>query len=210
MFEEITVKILSVVEAYGAWGVFAVSFIREIIVPIPSALTFAVAGFFLLPGGASFFEILAPIFIRVMIPAASGLTLGSIFIYYIAYLGGKPAITKWGNRFGLSWSSIEGMNEKFRKRYSDEFAIFFLRSFPFFPNFAVSAFCGVVHYSIWSYIIVTFLGTLVRAFLMGVVGWFLGEAYAVFAVKISAISNYLFFAILLGLIIFLLHRKKTF
>lgn len=202
-------KVTPIIESYGAWGVFFISALEEVIAFIPSTLTMMAAGFFLLPAEASFGEIAIKLLYLVMIPSALGITIGALFFYSIGYFGGKVAIVKWGGKLGVSWGTIEKIKTKFEGSYSDEAVIFFLRAFPLMSNVAISAVCGIIRYPLSKFLALAFLGNLVRAFIMGIWGWSIGSAYHDYIHSAESFSFYSTAAmVLVGiLILFLAYRK---
>lgn len=208
--ESLIQAITPLVEQYGVLGVFFLSLIEEIVAPVPSALALMAAGFFLIPQGLPFAEIVLPALFQVILPASVGLTLGSLFIYSVAYLGGKPLVIRWGKLFGVTWEKLEQAEARFTKGGADEAIIFALRAVPVTPNFLISAVCGLVRYPMKEFILLTFFGGVVRAILMGFLGWSVGAAYIQYAEQLSALSNLIAITIAAFLVIlalfFLLRR----
>lgn len=187
--ESLIQTITPLVETYGVLGVFFLSLIEEIVAPVPSALALMAAGFFLIPQGLPFSDIVLPALLQVILPASVGLTLGSLFIYSVAYLGGKPLIIRWGKLFGVTWEKLERAEARFTKGGADEAIIFALRAVPVTPNFLISAVCGLVRYPVKEFIVLTFFGGVVRAILMGFLGWSVGAAYIQYAAQLSSLAN---------------------
>lgn len=202
--ESLIQAITPLVETYGVLGVFFLSLIEEIVAPVPSALALMAAGFFLIPQGLPFSEIVLPALFQVILPASVGLTLGSLFIYSVAYLGGKPLIMRWGKLFGITWEKLERAEARFTKGKADEAIIFALRAVPVTPNFLISAVCGLVRYPVKEFIALTFFGGVVRAVLMGFLGWSVGAAYVQYAEQLSTFTNLVAAATLLFLMVFAL------
>jgi membrane protein DedA with SNARE-associated domain len=88
----------------------------------------------------------------------------------------------------------------------DEVGLFAARSLPILPSVAISAFCGLVQWNLKNYLIVTFLGTLVRASIIGFVGWKLGELYAEYADQIDKFEKIGLLIVILPLVGWLLYR----
>lgn len=211
MFTDLISQITPFIEEYGVFGVFFLSIIEEIVIPIPSSLPLLAAGFFLLPASAGFLETLFRAIYEIAIPGAFGLTLGGLFGFSIAYIGGEVAIKKWGKWLGVSWSSVEKAKNKFSGGISDEFLILSLRTLPFVPNVLISLACGLIKYPTKRFIFLTFIGSVLRALLMSMFGWSLGGAYAVYASKISQIGIYsaeIIGALFVLLIVYALAKKK--
>ncbi len=208
--ESLIQTIAPLVETYGVLGVFFLSLIEEIVAPVPSSLALMAAGFFLIPQGVSFSEVAIPALLEVILPAAFGLTLGSLFVYSVAYLGGKPLVVRWGKLFGVTWEKLERAEARFTSGRADEVIIFGLRAVPVTPNFLISAICGLVRYPVKEFIALTFFGGVVRAILMGFLGWSVGAAYVQYAEQLSSLSNLIAIAItaifLIAALLFLLRR----
>jgi len=197
--------------AYGAWGVFLASVLEEVVAPIPSALVQMGAGFSFLgnlpisPGS------IWTLFVLVVLPATIGVTIGSLFVYYIAYFAGKPFLQKYGKYLGVSWESVQAAEAKFASKYTDALMLFSLRCVPIIPSVVVSALCGLMRLSFFKYIVYTFLGTVVRATILGLIGWQAGSFYKIYAEKIDLAENFVILSLLLivgGYIVFRLFKKK--
>ncbi len=189
----------------GVFGVFMATFLEEVIAPIPSALVLTLAGFIFLQGPFSTDLLLKLIFV-VVLPSALGVTIGSFFIYGIAYWSGKPVLEKWGKWLGLSWTDVEKIQTKFDGTKKDEIILFVLRTIPIIPSVAISAFFGLVRFNVKKYFILTFLGTCIRSFILGLVGWQVGALYHTYADKISHIEKYVFLGFGLAIFAFLAYK----
>lgn len=208
---EILHTITPFVEQYGALGIFFLSVIEEIAIPIPSSLPFLAAGFFMLPAASPFGTVIADAIFMIAIPGAFGLTIGSLFGYLVAFYGGELAIKRWGRYVGISWHSVERFQEKLSKGGTDEFIIFMLRAVPFFPNMAISIGCGLIHYEFKRYLIITLMGGFFRALSMALFGWYIGAAYADYVGTIGDVALYIGegIAVVAGIwILISLMRKK--
>lgn len=173
ILQEITVLVSSL----GPLGVFFASILEEVIVVIPSSLIQLGAGFFLL--GETPFSLLGfgKVALFVALPAAVGVLLGSLPIYYIAYYGGEPAIRKWGKWFLVRWSQIERLNVYLAKRKVTFWLFAFLKFLPAVPSVVVTGFCGAVRVPIARYAAITLVGVFARAFTLGTIGWLAGGVY---------------------------------
>jgi len=196
MINDLITYITPFIQHYGAWSVFVISIIEEIIAPIPSSFALLAAGFFLLPAYDSFSSVLFQSIFKVVIPGGLGLAIGSLFVYAIVYLEGEPIIRKYGKWFGVNWSDVEKIDNKMKKGKAEEWILFVLRAVPVVPNIAVSAMCGLIKYPIKKYFIITFFGSALRAFLMGLLGWSLGEAYVIYASQIEEFGAYVLYGFL--------------
>lgn len=209
--ESLIQAIAPLVATYGVLGVFFLSLIEEIVAPVPSSLALMAAGFFLIPQGLSFGEIVIPALLQVILPATLGLTLGSLFVYSVAYLGGKPLIVRWGKLFGVTWEKLERAEARFTAGRTDEVLIFALRAVPVTPNFLISAVCGLVRYPVKEFLLLTLFGGMVRAILMGFLGWSVGAAYVQYAEQLSELTNLIAIAVTAFIVVValvLIFRRK--
>lgn len=198
MLEKLIQFTQSIVSAGGPVGVFVVALLEEIVFFIPSPIVPMAAGFFLLSPQIELAEAASQAILYIVIPVATGLTIGSLVPYYICYFGGRPAIEKWGRLIGLTWGNIEKTEQKFIRRYRDELILLGLRILPIVPSVAISSFCGFIRYPIYHFIAITAFGAAIRGFLLGLFGWYAGTAYLKYAQAIAQVEKYLL--ILVGIV----------
>lgn len=147
--------------AWGALGFFVGAFLEEIALPLPSPLLLIGVAFFV---GKPLLSvvILSKILFMVILPITVGATLGSFLVYILAYYGGKSAIDRWGKRWGVTWDEVEKFRAKMSKTRSDEMVLFLSRCLPFTPTTLLTIIAGIVRMNPWVYVVLTFLGILVR------------------------------------------------
>ena len=208
MFGELILYLESILLVYGPLGVFLASIVEEVIAPIPSTMVIMGTSFIVLKGAMITPEAFFSLFINIVLPAALGVTIGSLFVYAIAYFAGKPFLERWGKYLGISWENIEKAENRFEKSNSDALVLFGVRAIPIIPSVAISAFCGFIRFNIKKYLIITFLGTLVRAFILGFIGWQFGSLYQTAANEISYIEEISLAIIIITTISYLIYKKK--
>lgn len=169
---------------------FTASVIEEVIAPIPSAVVGLAAGFFFVPS-ENLLDTIFQLILTVIIPLAAGVTVGSLFVYTIAYFAGKPFLQKWGKWFGVSWNDVEKIQQKFLSTKFDEISLVVARSIPIVPSVVVSAFCGLIRFPLRDYFVYTFAGSFVRASILGFAGWQVGEVYIKYAEVINASEKFI-------------------
>jgi membrane protein DedA with SNARE-associated domain len=197
MIEQLTSFIQQTIVGYGAFGVLLATLLEEIIAPIPSALVPLAAGFFLLPAHGNFIEITYQALFVVALPVALGITMGSLAIYGIGYWGGKPVIEKNEKWLGINWKDLERTQNKLTRGKGDEVILFILRVIPVIPGVAISGFCGVARYPLKTFAVITFLGAFIRAFVLGIIGWYVGVAYIIYSETVSKTEKYIFIALII-------------
>jgi membrane protein DedA with SNARE-associated domain len=208
MLNEVILYLENILIAYGPLGVFLASIVEEIIAPIPSTLVIMGTSFVVLKGSAISLDTFLKLFMNIVLPASLGVTLGSLLVYGITYFAGKPFLKRWGRYLGVSWEDIEKAQKKFEQGYSDDIMLFTVRAIPVIPSVAISAFCGFIRFDVKKYIIITFLGTLVRAFILGFIGWQFGSLYQSAADEISYLEEISLITIVIIIAAFILYKKK--
>lgn len=208
MLESVTSQLQAFFIDYGAIGVFLGSIIEEIIAPIPSTIIILGSSFFILEGQSIGLNSILNLIFNVSLPAALGMTIGSFFIYGLCYYIGKPFITKWGKYLTIRWEDIEKTDEKFQEQTKDELILFGVRAIPIIPSVAISAFCGIIRYDLKKYILITFLGGITRASILGFIGWQFGNVYQKIANQISFLEEIVVIIIVIAAIGYLYYNKK--
>ena len=97
----------------------------------------------------------------------------------------------------------------FQKGLKDELIVFTARAVPIIPLSVFSAVAGVTRINVKTFTIFTFLGALVRVFILGIAGWLLGAAYGELATQINALEN-IGLILIIGLVIlifFLVYKR---
>ena len=176
MFEHLVQYLEPIVQTYGALGVFLSSIIEEIIAPIPSTLVVFTAGV-LLTHGKNTVDAFWTIVFYITIPAAAGITIGSLFPYFLARIGERVAIERFGKYLGISWETIERAQAWSKKSSSDQWIIFIARAIPGLPSVAVSIMAGLVRMPVPEYMLWSFLGCLIRNFALGCIAYWGGKQF---------------------------------
>ncbi len=189
----------------GWMGVFFAEILEEVIVPIPSALVLFTSGFVLLSGETSF-EFFKDLLFVITIPGAIGLTIGSLFIYFIGYYGGKPVIEKYGSYLGVSWQEFVDFDEKMNKSQYDEVLFVAARIIPIVPSSLVAIFGGLTRMPLKKYITLTLIGAFIKAMIYGFVGYKVGYLYKQYAEQVGHFEDIGLLIIALSIFVFLSNR----
>ncbi|TSC80580.1 MAG: DedA family protein [Candidatus Peregrinibacteria bacterium Gr01-1014_25] len=210
MLEQLTATAGDLIHTYGVLGVFLASIVEEVIAPIPSAGVVLLAGFLLIPPEATWTAAAAAAAVNVMIPASIGLTVGSLFPYGVARIGGKLAVDKCGRLLGIDWSLVERAQARFTRSRSDELLLFGVRCVPVIPSVVIGVLCGLVRLPLPEFILFTFLGSLVRTFILALVGWSASAAYSAYAEQFSRGEDIVLGIIAIAIVAFALrwHSKR--
>jgi len=146
------IDFLSLIEAYGYFGVLISSFIgsASIILPLPSAaIIFASGGFF------------DPLFVGIIAGVGSG--LGEIFGYLLG-LGGRKIIDKRLKKGVKKW-------EKSFEKHGGFFIIFIFAATPL-PDDFVGIAAGVLKYPFKKFLIAVIAGKIILSLILAYSGFY--------------------------------------
>ena len=139
------------------WFTLIGAFIEELIAPIPSPLVMT------LSGSIAASQQRTVLFLLVLACIGSaGKTLGSYLIYLVADKAEDFFIDRFGRFLGVSHGDTEGLGKMFSQGRRDDVTIFLLRAIPIMPTAPVSVIAGLIKLNVRTYIISSFLGTIVR------------------------------------------------
>ena len=183
--------ILQLIKTNGQLAMFLGGLIEQIIVPIPSPVITMAGGAFLIDHLQFSLKTIWEIFSKVSVPYSIGATIGTGLVFFIAYFGGKPLIDKFGKYIGISWRLIEKIGTDFKKTITDEIFILVFCSIPVVPVSLVSAFCGAIKTKPPKFFILIFFALLIRATILGFIGFQMGEAFTDLAHGLNSIESLL-------------------
>ena len=194
--------------SYGPWAVFGGSILEQIVTPIPSSVVVLGASFFLMKGVAMSAGSLQTMFFNISIPAALGVTLGSLLYYGISYKIGIPFVERAGKYLGVSVEDLEGVEKRVKESRYENLFLFTARCVPVIPSIAISLFCGLIRYNPRNYVLITFFGAMVQASILGIIGWQFGNFYLTISERLSFIDNIILVVLVLVVLIFVLKKRS--
>jgi membrane protein DedA with SNARE-associated domain len=184
--------------SHGQLSVFIGVIIEQIIVPIPSPLIVMGAGAILISPEFSVLKAFLQILWIIVLPGTIASTLGSYIGYLISYYGGKALVTRYQRFLGVDWKEIENLESRFRGK-REALTVFFARAIPVFPISLVSIFAGLLHVPIRPFTFYTFVGSIFRCFLLGLVGWWIGATYEKAATQLDSVETIISILMLIGM-----------
>ncbi len=207
MLSEIIAWILALIKVHSSLAVFFGVLAEEIIIPIPSPLIIMAAGYLLLDSSLTLSQALSQSFFIIVIPAAIASALGSFFPYYIGHYARKAAShRKWLNGMGSkryqNYVGIKQPHIKYleKKMEKNSFAYIVLsRVIIIIPMSFVSFVAGFLQLPKKKFAIATFIGSIPRALLLSLLGWYFGNTFFAVAEGLSLVEN-----AILAMIIFLI------
>src|SRR3989344_2010408 len=175
------------VVSYGGVGIAVGMFLESSFVPIPSELILITAGLFFDP-------------VTVAIWGTIGSTLGAMLGYGIGYYGGRPIIDKIGPYLFITPERVLKAEKKFNEWGAP--AVLIARLIPFIPFKVFSITSGILKFNFPSFVVMTFIGTIPRAFILAWVGFSILEYKTQFWIAVAVL-------VALGAIAYL-DKKKFF
>lgn len=203
---------MSVVEGfflnYGALGVFLGSITEQVVAPIPSSIVVLGSSFIVMKGTSLALGSFSTLFFTVSVPAAAGVTVGSLLYYFISYKVGMPFVERAGKYLGVSVEDIQNIEKRVKESRYDHFFLFGARCLPIIPSIAVNLFCGLIKYPLKNYFVITFFGALIQATILGIVGWQVGNVYISLADNISFLNDIIAIIIVLVVVVYIIKKKR--
>ena len=151
----------------SAFIIFWFSFLNELVALLPYVTV--ISGQVLFLNSHLSFTLLSKLLFLIAIPAGIGGALGSLLTYSVTYIGGKPAIDKFGKYLRLSWSDVEKVTVKFKGAWYDELLFLALRSIPVLPSLPVNLAAGVLRMRPMTYFILTLIAFIIRMMIMFII-----------------------------------------
>ena len=149
-------------------GIFLAALLETIITPIPTLAVFPTAGFIASQQGISILGI-----IPMIILGATGATIGTSSIYFIALKLGRLALLRYLKYFKISEKKLERVEIWFEK-YGDK-AVFLGRIIPVMREM-ISVPAGLLKMKIPKFILYTFAGSCIWSAITIFAGYYFGEA----------------------------------
>ena len=196
--------LIALIKMHSSLAVFFGVLVEEIIIPIPSPLILMAAGFLLIEPSATLFQAASQAFFIIVIPAAIAGTIGSFFPYYIGHYVRKGK--RWQNYVGIKQHHMRYLEKKMEK---NSFAYIVLsRVIIVIPMSFVSFVAGFLQISKRKFAIATFLGSIPRAFLLSLLGWYFGNTFIAVAEGISLVENTILLVIVFLIAFFLIKNVR--
>lgn len=213
MLKDLTFTLLEAIKRNGATSVFWAGVIEQIISPIPSVFIPMSAGFLLIPQKIATIPLFDLVIRKISLPYSLGAALGSSVLYLFAFFGGRALIERFGKLFGLSLKHVDKFRTKFTRGFKDEAIIFGLLVLPATPISIVAVSCGLIGIRAWEFYPLMVLGTFVRATLLALLGWKMGEAYTNVASRLDLVESLLsigFVGVAFLVLVFMYYKRQKF
>lgn len=197
------------IQVAGGLGVFAASIVEEVISLIPSSLVQMGAGIFIMGGDPISVASVIKLILQISIPAALGVTIGSLPYVWLARKYGIKIIDRWGKWIGVTVDDIKNLEQKLEQTAWDDVLFVGMRAFPVIPSVALAIYGGIIEMSWMRYIVLSFIGVFIRATGLGILGWFFGSSLDSVSSGIGRFENIGFLIIILLTVTWILWTKKA-
>jgi membrane protein DedA with SNARE-associated domain len=176
-----------------------VSFIEEVVPPIPSPSVMIATGAMAQVQGYAFYGLLI-----LTLLGAIGKTFGAIVAYFIANKIEDLMSGKIAKFFGVTSEQIQSFGSRLGKGAWDYIILIVLRSLPIVPSSILSVGCGLLKVRFRLFVISTFLGSLIRDFIYIYLGYVGTTAFhKIFIAKTNSLESTIQIIAVLAIIIFL-------
>jgi membrane protein DedA with SNARE-associated domain len=186
---------------------FAISVIEEIFFVIPSTLAQMAIGGFMLEESINLFNFIYFVLFLVL-PASLGVAVGSIPIFLIV----KYSLTKNDGKSGRLQKIINKVKESSTSHEKGSIAMFFLmRLLPNFSGLVATIIGGLWSLPMKNFFIFTFLGSIIRITILGLIGWQASNYIYIFTGKYGLIgfSSGIIFILALSTLVFYKKKKNV-
>ena len=163
--ELITEWILAIITRFGYTGIFVTMALESAAISIPSEVVLPFSGFLSSRGELNFW--------LVVIVASLANLVGSIFIYWVGYYGGRPLLERYGKYVFLHRQEIDKMDRWLAKYQS--WAAFFTRLIPALRTFSSLIIGAAKGINFAKFAVFTFLGSFIWNLLLAYAGFVAGE-----------------------------------
>lgn len=181
--------IIDFVTRMGATGVFLLTLLETVFPPIPSELIMPLAGYLASRGDMSL--------TGAILGGTLGSVAGALVLYWVGRKYGRRRLLEFADRHGrwltLSRNDLERAGEWFAKHGT--WAVFICRLIPGLRSL-ISIPAGIQRMSLWTFLLVTALGSALWTALLVYLGYVLGRNFEQVGEYVGVISE-----IVIGLIV---------
>jgi len=164
MLRELAQSLVELIFDWGYLGIFLLMAIESSFLPFPSEIVLIPAGYLASQGNMSIG--------LIMSSALAGSILGAFINYYLALTLGRRILEKYGKYFFISEASLDKMDNYFAKHGA--ISTFIGRLIPGIRQL-ISIPAGLSRMNLVVFSIYTTLGAAIWAFILTMLGYFIGE-----------------------------------
>ena len=198
MLRELAQDLVDLIFDWGYLGIFFLMVVESSFLPFPSELVLIPAGYLASKGDMSIF--------MIMFSALSGSIIGALINYYLALTLGRKILQKYGKYFFIKESALEKMDKFFDKHGA--ISTFIGRLIPGIRQL-ISIPAGLSRMNLVVFLSYTTLGAAIWAFILIMLGYFIGENKELIDTYLKQITVVvLFSSVLLGSWYYRVQKRK--
>ncbi len=198
MLRELAQDLVDLIFDWGYLGIFFLMVVESSFLPFPSEIVLIPAGYLASKGDMSIF--------MIMFSALSGSIIGALINYYLALTLGRKILQKYGKYFFIKESALEKMDKFFDKHGA--ISTFIGRLIPGIRQL-ISIPAGLSRMNLVVFLSYTTLGAGIWAFILTMLGYFIGENQELIDTYLKQITvAVLFTLVLLGSWYYRVQKRK--
>ncbi len=194
----LTNAVIWFIETFGLFGIMITMTLESALVPLPSEVIMPFAGYVAWSKGSWLF------FWQSIMAATLGNLIGSIILYYIGLLGGRPFIIKYGKYLLIRENELYHAESWFQRR--GDIVILIGRMMPAVRT-VISLPAGIFKMHLSKFIIFTIIGSIPWNIMLAYIGYVLGVHWMMI-LNYSVYIDIIGILVLLGLILFIFIRTR--
>ena len=198
MIHELAQQLVDLIFDWGYLGIFIMMAIESSFIPFPSEIVLVPAGYLAAKGEMSIWAIMGA--------ALAGSIVGAYINYFLAYTLGRKFLLKFGKYFFIKEEVLLKMEAYFQKH--GHISTFMGRLIPGVRQL-ISIPAGLAKMNLAEFTIFTFLGAGIWAFILVLLGYFIGENQELIKAYLKEITAVVFIVVLfIGLLYYRYQKRK--
>ncbi|MCX6052701.1 MAG: DedA family protein [Campylobacterales bacterium] len=164
MIKELSQELVDLIFDWGYWGIFILMSIESSFLPLPSEIVLIPAGYLASQGQMNIS--------LIVITASAGSLAGAFVNYFLALSLGRKILKRYGKYFFVNEDALTKMDDFFKKH--GHISTFIGRLLPVIRHL-ISIPAGLARMNLVVFSIYTTLGSAIWAFILVMLGYFIGE-----------------------------------
>ncbi|MFA6195863.1 MAG: DedA family protein [Sulfurimonas sp.] len=164
MIKELSQQLVDLIFDWGYWGIFILMSIESSFLPLPSEIVLIPAGYLASQGQMNIS--------LIVLTASAGSLAGAFVNYFLALSLGRRVLKRYGKYFFVNEDTLVKMDEFFKKH--GHISTFIGRLLPVIRHL-ISIPAGLARMNLVVFSIYTVLGSAIWAFILVMLGYFIGE-----------------------------------
>lgn len=186
MLRELAQALVDLIFEWGYLGIFFLMVVESSFIPFPSEIVLIPAGYLASKGDMGI--------LAIMFFAISGSVVGALINYYLALRLGRKILQRYGKYFFIKESTLNKMDDYFKKHGA--ISTFIGRLIPGIRQL-ISIPAGLSKMNLIVFVFYTSLGAGIWAFILVMLGYFIGENQELVDIYLKQITSAILFSLFL-------------